>query len=206
MSAALARALRRAALGAGLLSACTPSARPEPAPQAAAPASEPPPGSDAATADAARDAPDAATATPDAEAGAAAPATRPDAGPDAGARQEAPARAVKVVTIGMHVGGGPFDEPTKEPFKKAVEPRFADFARCWAEHVKVAVKQADIGVDLLIEAAGGKPKVSNPRSTLDKETSAALLPCVVGVFEDVDFPRLARGKSGVSYSLRFTPR
>jgi len=114
---------------------------------------------------------------------------------------------VKVVTIGMHVGGGPFDEPTKEPFKKAVEPHFTEIARCWARHVTKPPKEADVGVDLLIEAEGGKPKVSNPRSTLPKGEAEGFVPCVVGVFESVEFPKLVnRGRTGVSYSLRFTRR
>ncbi|MBX3225199.1 MAG: hypothetical protein KF795_32075, partial [Labilithrix sp.] len=114
---------------------------------------------------------------------------------------------VKVVTIGMHVAGGPFDEPTKVPFKKAVEPRFPEIAQCWARHVTKPPKQADFGVDLLIEAAGGKPKVSNPRSSLDKAESEGFSACVIGVFESVEFPKLVdRGRTGVSYSLRFTRR
>lgn len=114
---------------------------------------------------------------------------------------------VKIVTIGMHVGGGPFDEVTKEPFKKAVEPHFPEFAQCWGKHVPHPTKQADVGVDLLIEASGGRPKVSNPRSTLGKDAeTASFLPCVVSVFEGVEFPKLVdRGRTGVSYSLRFTP-
>lgn len=125
-------------------------------------------------------------------------AARPDAAAD-------PPR-VKVVTIGMHVGGGPFDEPTKEPFKRAVEPHFPELAQCWASHVAKPSKQTDVGVDLLIEGSGGRPKVSNPRSTLEKTDSAALLQCVITVFEAVEFPKLDRGRTGVSYSLRFTPR
>jgi hypothetical protein len=31
----------------------------------------------------------------------------------------------------MHVGGGPYDEITKEPIKKSVEPHFAELAECW---------------------------------------------------------------------------
>lgn len=113
---------------------------------------------------------------------------------------------MKVVTIGMHVGGGPFDEATKEPFKKAVEPHFPEIKQCWAKHVTNAPKEVDVGVDLLIEGAGGKPKVSNPRSTLPKGEAEGFVPCVVAVFEAVEFPKLDRGRTGVSYSLRFTRR
>jgi hypothetical protein len=145
----------------------------------------------------------------------------PPTPPDASSQRDAapplatdggkPKATVKVVTVGMHVAGGPFDEVTKEPFKNAVEPHFPEMAQCWAEHVPHPPKQADVGVDLLIEAAGGTPKVSNPRSTLPgggravAEETAALMPCIIAVFESVQFPKLARGRSGVSYSLRFTP-
>jgi hypothetical protein len=116
-----------------------------------------------------------------------------------------PGTKPKIVTIGMHVAGGPYDEPTKEPFKRAVEPHFPAIAECWARHVPTPPRQADVGVDLLIEASGGHPKVSNPRSTLGKGADVeGFVPCVVTVFEGVEFPKLDRGKTGVSYSLRFT--
>lgn len=137
-----------------------------------------------------------------------------DAGADAGAKAApAPVPAdkikVKVVTIGMHVAGGPFDEPTKEPFKKAVEPHFPEIAQCWATRVAQNLpkppKQVDVGVDLLIEATGGHPRVSNPRITPKIEEAPDFVPCVVTVFESVEFAKLVdRGRTGVSYSLRFT--
>jgi hypothetical protein len=126
-----------------------------------------------------------------------------DAGPrddrDAGALEQ-PAIKVKVVTIGMHVGGGPYDEPTKEPMKRSVEPRFPDLARCW-RHVAKPVP-TEVGVDLVIEAAGGRAKVSNPRTTA---TGEGFVPCVVAFFESVDFEKPRNGKTVVSYSVRFTP-
>jgi hypothetical protein len=57
-----------------------------------------------------------------------------------------------VVTIGMHVGGGPFDEATKQPMRRSVEPRFAELAQCWTHVTNPA--RTDVGVDLLIESAG----------------------------------------------------
>lgn len=161
------------------------------------------------------------SATSSAVASAPPPAAAPPPPVDAGSPQPEPredacagaTEAVKVATIGMHVAGGPFDEPTKVPFKTAVEPHFAELACCWAKHVPHPPKSADVGVDLLIEGAGGTPKVSNPRSTLPgggkaiAEETAAFVPCVMHVFEGVTFPNLGpRGRTGVSYSLRFTPR
>ena len=107
---------------------------------------------------------------------------------------------VKVATIGMHVGGGPYDEPTKEPIRRSVEPRFADLAQCWKHVTKPAA--SDFGVDLVIEAAGGRAKVSNPRTSV---TSEGFVPCVLAFFESVDFQKPRNGKTVVSYSVRFTP-
>ena len=100
----------------------------------------------------------------------------------------------------MHVGGGPYDEITKEPMKRSVEPHFPDLARCW----RLVSKQqpTDVGVDLVIEAAGGRAKVSNPRTTA---TGEGFVPCVVAFFEGVEFEKPRNGKTVVSYSVRFTP-
>jgi hypothetical protein len=177
--------------------ACAPSQRsgPPPKPEAAAAV--------VGSAPVAIDAPDAgppAPAPPPAAATTAPDAATPTANPK-----------LKIVTIGMHVAGGPFDEATKEPFKKAVEPHFPEIAQCWGKHVPHPPKQTDVGVDLLIEAGGGVPKVSNPRSTLGGGGPAilaeteGLIPCVVAVFESIVFPKLDRGRTGVSYSLRITP-
>lgn len=113
---------------------------------------------------------------------------------------DAPPPTVKLTTIGMHVGGGPYDEPTKEPMKRSVEPRFPDLARCWKHVMKPA--PTDFGVDLVIEATGGRARVSNPRTSV---TSEGFVPCVVAFFESVDFQKPKNGKTVVSYSVRFTP-
>ena len=107
---------------------------------------------------------------------------------------------VKVATIGMHVGGGPYDEITKEPIRRSVEPRFAELAQCW-KHV-TRPGQSDVGVDLVIEANGGAARVSNPRTTISGEGFVA---CVVAFFESIDFQKPKNGKTVVSYSVRFSP-
>ena len=191
--------MRRAHVLAIALAACAPSPKPESKP-------EPKPATDATG----TPAPPRADAEPPPPPTASPVVPRPveDGGAHATAQRSAPPvdPSVKIVTIGMHVAGGPFDEPTKEPFKKAVEPHFPEIAPCWAKHVREPLKSVDVGVDLLIEASGGKPKVTNPRSTLGKD-AAPFVACVVAVFENVDFPKLVdRGRTGVSYSLRFTPK
>ncbi len=186
----------------GLLVACGSSQRVEPVAAKDTDAVPTPPAgtAPASAVEPADAAPPETSVSPEADAGA------PDAGPAASEEPVDPPK-VKIVTIGMHVGGGPYDEKTKEPFKKAVEPHFPEIARCWAKHVPNPPKQADVGVDLLIEGSGGRPKVSNPRSTLGKGPDVAeFVPCVVAVFESVEFPKLDRGRTGVSYSLRFTAK
>lgn len=168
--------------------ACTkqaPDAAPPRAAESAAPASA---------------APDAAVATAhDVSASHPADAGLASAPADAATPGEPPVR-VKVVTIGMHVGGGPYDEVTKEPIKRSVEPHFAELARCW-KHV-ARPRQADVGVDLVIEATGGRAKVSNPRSTVEGE---GFVPCVVAFYEGVEFQSPKNGRTVVSYSVRFLP-
>ncbi len=118
------------------------------------------------------------------------------------APEEAPLPKVKVKNIGMHIGGGPNDDVTKEPIKRSVEPHFDAFRRCFAK-VDDAEKGGDFGVDVLIEGAGGKAKITHPRTALK---GAGFEACVVAVFEAIEFlkPKGAK-KTMVSYSLRFTP-
>jgi len=144
----------------------------------------------------------AASAT-DGDAGSSGATVPVDAGPskDGGSAPGDAPPNVKVISIGMHVGGGPFDEETKKPFLRSVEPHYAELARCY-RYVSEA-KQVDAGVDLLIPTEGGKARVSNPRSTVKAE---GFLPCVVSFFETISFDRPAKGgPQGLSYSVRFKP-
>jgi hypothetical protein len=107
---------------------------------------------------------------------------------------------VRVENIGIHVGGGPFDEATKIPIKRSVEPHFNELARCYA---LVSPQVAgDFGIDLLLLANGGKPMVSHPRTRL---TGAGFTECMIQAFEQIEFLPLRAGTTTVSYSLRFTP-
>lgn len=108
---------------------------------------------------------------------------------------------VKVSNIGMHIGGGPNDAPTKEPIRRSVEPHFDAFQACFAE-LDDKDQGGDLGVDLRIERGGGKAKVSHPRTALKGKPFEA---CVVRVFEAIDFLPPKGGTTTVSYSLRFTP-
>ena len=115
---------------------------------------------------------------------------------------EPPLPSVKVVNIGMHIGGGPNDDITKEPIRRSVHPHFDDFRRCFAK-VEDPKKGGDFGVDLRVDKAGGKARVSHPRTALKGKEFKA---CVVTVFEGIEFLKPKGGTTTVSYSLRFTPK
>lgn len=150
----------------------------------------------ASTATAAPDPSGAPTAAPSATA-----ASTADPAPSATAAALAPIPEVKVANIGVHVGGGPNDAPTKAPIQQSVSPHFDDLKRCW-NLVEDKKKPGDFGIDLLIDKAGGKAKVSHPRTTMK---GAGHKECLVAVFEAIDFKKPRKGDTMVSYSIRFTP-
>ncbi len=107
---------------------------------------------------------------------------------------------VTVSNIGMHIGGGPNDEATKEPIRRSVEPHFEEFRTCYA--TARAGRAVDFGVDLSIGKDGGKATVSHPRTAEAPE----FRDCVVRVFEQIEFLKPRGGATVVSYSLRFAPK
>jgi hypothetical protein len=115
----------------------------------------------------------------------------------------APLPSVKVANIGMHIGGGPNDDVTKDPIRRSVEPHFDAFRRCFAQVLpEEAGKGGDFGVDLRIDREGGKARVSHPRTALKGKEFKE---CVVRAFEAIEFRKPKGGTTTVSYSLRFTP-
>jgi hypothetical protein len=120
---------------------------------------------------------------------------------EAQAPTPAPPPQVTVENIGMHIGGGPNDAPTKAPIAGSVSPHFTELGACWSQ-VADATKAGDFGVDLLIPRDGGLASVSHPRTALGPD---AFRDCVVGVFSRIEFARPLTGRTTVSYSLRFTP-
>ena len=139
-----------------------------------------------------------ATATATAEP---APTASATASAAASAAPEAPIPNVKVANIGMHIGGGPNDAPTKAPIKTSVEPYFDSLKKCWSL-VEDPKKGGDFGLDLLIDKAGGKAKVSHPRTTIKGN---GFKECMVAAFEAMEFKKPKGGTTTVSYSVRFTP-
>jgi hypothetical protein len=128
-------------------------------------------------------------------------ASMSDAGAiDAGASAAPSTTAgLRVANIGMHIGGGPNDDVTKAPIHKSVAPHFDAIARCFPAN---GVLPVDFGVDLVIEAKGGRAQVARPRTPLRDD---AFIGCVVGVFQAIDFLPPRFGRTVVSYSLRFSP-
>lgn len=141
-------------------------------------------------------APSAALAEP------AAPVASASAAPAAEAPQpEAPLPEVEVKNIGMHIGGGPNDAPTKAPIKRSVEPHFDAFRRCYT--AIEPPETGDVSVDLRIEREGGRAALTKYKSALKGEGFEA---CVREVFGEIDFEKPKTGATVVSYSLRFTPK
>lgn len=174
-----------------LLAAC--SAQPPSAPTDAPTAVSAPPAVSAAPPPAPTPAP-VASAAPTAE-------PTPSATPSAAPVAEAPLPAVKVSNIGIHIGGGPNDDPTKDPIRRSVHPHFDAFRRCWplAEDPK---KAGEVSIDLRIDKAGGKAQIKRSSFTMKGKE---LKECVLKVFEEIDFLKPKGGTTTVSYSLRFTP-
>jgi hypothetical protein len=155
------------------------------APSASAPAEVPPP------------APGTASAPSPADSNAMPTAGKTDEDP----KEVAELPPVKVANIGMHIGGGPNDRATKAPIKTSVEPHFDKFKVCFSK-AENNTKVGDYGVDLLIEKDGGLAKVSHPRTTIRGD---AFKQCMLDTFGKIEFKKPRKGKTRVSYSLRFKP-
>jgi hypothetical protein len=109
---------------------------------------------------------------------------------------------VVVENVGFHIGGGPNDDATKEPFKRAIEPHFAELLRCYRQ-VSEPEKGGTFWVDLFVDREGGAPEVRQPRTGMG---GAEFRDCVVDVFRSVEFERPKLGPTVFSYSIRFTVR
>jgi hypothetical protein len=130
----------------------------------------------------------------------------PSAGPDApsvdAALQDAPPipNNVEVKQMGLHVGGGPNDEPTHALYSTPIMRRFDDLKRCYPLATG-AGKNASFGVDLLISTRGGTAKIKDYRTVLGGKDFHL---CVLGVFGTIEFPAPSKATM-VSYSVLFKP-
>ena len=107
---------------------------------------------------------------------------------------------VTVKNIGLHIGGGPNDGPTKAPIKRSVEPHFDAIGACF-DQADDKTKAGDISIDLRIEKEGGKAKVQKYKSAIK---GAAFETCVRDVFGAIDFEKPKGGSTIASYSVRLT--
>lgn len=183
-------------LAAALLAACTPSAAPDPASSTTPTAPTAPP-SAVAVASAPTAPTPAVSSAPPALPTPAASSAAPVA--SAAPPEPKPLPKVKVANIGIHIGGGPNDNATKEPFKKSVQPHYDEMKRCWA---MVEGQKGDISVELRVERDGGKARVK-PNKTTFKHRE--FNDCIYKVFEEIDFLKPRTGTTVLNFSLRFTP-
>jgi hypothetical protein len=107
---------------------------------------------------------------------------------------------VEVKQMGLHVGGGPNDEPTHALYSTPIMRRFDDLKRCYPLATG-AGKNASFGVDLLISTRGGTAKIKDYRTVLGGKDFHL---CVLGVFGTIEFPAPSKATM-VSYSVLFKP-
>lgn len=116
-------------------------------------------------------------------------------------REPDPARGLPEISIrhiGLHVGGGPNDDATRQPILRAFEQRTQEFLWCYRQ-VERPLRGGVYGVDLYVPAAGGNPEV---RATRQRLGSPEFQECMGKAFQGVNLPRPPRA-TVVSYSLRF---
>ena len=112
------------------------------------------------------------------------------------------ASSVDIHHIGMHVGGGPNDDATKEPFWKSIGAHHDDFAACWSKLPKPG--KVEFGIDALVPGKGGLAKIDRPRSTA---LDPAFVACMQDVYAKMEFlPPKSGQPTKVSASLRLLPR
>lgn len=108
---------------------------------------------------------------------------------------------VLVKRMGVHLGGGPNDEPTHDRFARPIEQRFDEFLKChWLADRRST--NASFGVDLLIPTRGGRAKIQDYRTALKGKEFHL---CMLGVFGSVHFPAPEQPMV-LSYSLLFKPK
>ncbi len=117
------------------------------------------------------------------------------------AAQEPPPDDVMVKHYGLHIGGGPNDDATREKYLEPIAQRFDALRRC---HVlaKNRKLQASFGVDLELPHDGGRAKIADYRTSLKGQEFHM---CVLETLGAVSFPGAGRAMV-VSYSVLFKPQ
>jgi hypothetical protein len=109
---------------------------------------------------------------------------------------------VRLVTVGLHVGGAYRDESSRRHLVGLFEKRFDDFQRCH-DLASQHAQNASFGVDLLVPTEGGKATLRQTRTRLMGEGFRG---CMHRVFQTIRFGPPPTGRPEiVSYSLLFKP-
>lgn len=104
-------------------------------------------------------------------------------------------------TIGLHVGGGPNDDATRNKFIAPIERSFEAMLSCHTL-AKNRDRNASVGVDLLLSPQGGKAKLQDLRTALGGDE---FQDCIRKAFGEISFPKVVR-PTIVSYSMLFEPK
>lgn len=104
-------------------------------------------------------------------------------------------------TIGLHVGGGPNDDATRNKFIAPIEQNFEAMLSCHAL-AQNRDRNASVGVDLLLGPQGGKAKLQDLRTALGGDE---FQDCIRKAFGEISFPKVTR-PTIVSYSMLFEPK
>ncbi len=108
--------------------------------------------------------------------------------------------------IGIHIGGGPNDAPTKAPIRASVSPHFDALGACFGQlPAEAREKAVDVSTDVLVPRAGGKAELKKLK-IIAKGSTDSFSACVRRVFDAIEWQKPKGGDTMVSYSLRFTPR
>jgi hypothetical protein len=107
---------------------------------------------------------------------------------------------LKIQLSGLHIGGGPNDAVTKQPFIETLERGFDAMRSCYAQ-VEQPEKGGTYGVDLRVERAGGHPTLQAVRTIMRGDGFRS---CVEQAFRALEFARPVKGATVLSASLRFT--
>jgi hypothetical protein len=142
--------------------------------------------------------PDSGAATEEAGSASEAIARRPAPVDGREPRPNAALPEIRVRHIGLHIGGGPNDEPTRRPILRAIEAQERRVLGCY-RLVERPLRGGVYGADLFVPGAGGAAQVRATRQKLGAEDFDA---CMRKALEQVRFPKPPR-PTVVSYSLRF---
>lgn len=121
--------------------------------------------------------------------------------PAPAAAQGESAAQVRLKTVGLHIGGGPNDDATRDPLIALFESQFPALTRC-AEQIEPRLDSpGSFGIDLYVGPSGGIAEARQVRTRLGPE---GFRECVKRVLTGLDFPAPKRPLV-ISYSLAFAP-